>query len=160
MSIIQNRLWDGGQLATGSITTDKIAPSAVTGAKLSTAQRNKFFSYQVEDLAAGVDISAREIWQTVPFGATSDITRVEFHFEEATTGIDGSNSVLIRVSGPAGAVADTTLSGNVAAGATLVPTLTNQTGFAPGSNITLTVTQGTTANVGLLSVFIYYDQAD
>lgn len=159
MALIDVRLVSGSDVADMTISAADITDGTVTGAKLTTTARTKLFSYQIEDLAAGVDIAGREIWQ-LPQGGVTTINRVEIHFEEATVGVDGANTLTIAITGPGGAIATTgALTANQTAGTTNVPSLTNNTGLAVAGNITLDVTQGATADAGLVSVFVYYEQA-
>ena len=128
------------------------------GESLTPDAQRKLFTYQVEDLAAGVDIAARDIWQAPPGGVTN-ITRVEILFEQATVGVDGANTLQIVVARAAGAIADSgALAADQVAGTFLTPALANNTGIVAADDITVAVTQGAAANAGLVSIIIYYEQ--
>jgi len=142
-----------------NVTTAKIADANVTGAKQSVTAQTKVFTYQIEDLAAGADIASRQIWQT-PQGGVCDIVRVEFHFSDATVGVDGANTLQIVLDVAGAAVADTgALTANQAADTVNAPVLANNTGIAVGSAVDISITQGAAADAGLIQVIVYYTQA-
>lgn len=156
---IANLAVTAGKLAANAVETAKILDANVTGAKLSAPARAKVFTYQVENLAAGVDIANRQIWQ-LPQGGTSDITRIEFLFTDATAGVDGANTLQLTVAVAGTTVADTTaLTSDQAADTVNAPTLANNTGLAAGAAVDFNITQGATADAGLIQVVIYYVQA-
>lgn len=112
--------------------------------------------YQVEDLGAGVDFTARIIWSP---SVASYITAIKVLFYAATASVDVSNTFVVTVANATSAVTigtltkTTTSTANTAASLTL--TAANQD-VAASDVITLAVTQGATANAGTFGIQIEY----
>ena len=106
-------------------------------------------SYQVEDLAAGVDIANRPIF-VVPAGYTFDITAAQIIMQGASAGIDDDNlaAVSIELGGVAIAAVEYDTAGQPAASGAAGSLGTITEGLlAAGDVLQLSVTQGVAADL-------------
>ena len=106
-------------------------------------------SYQVEDLAAGVDIASRPIF-IVPVGYTFDITAAQIIMQGASAGIDDDNlaAVSIELGGVAIAAVEYDTAGQPAASGAAGSLGTITEGLlAAGDVLQLSVTQGVAADL-------------
>jgi len=156
-----NTLTDGSNadnLHVHSIGTSWLEDDAVTGAKLNDAQAENLVLVEVEDLAAGGDISARPVFVS-PRGAM--LISAGILTKGAPAGVDDSNTAVIALKDDA---ANTIVSKTYNTG-TQPPTNdyadlgtlseTHKT-LAATEHVTLTVTCGTTADLPAFSIVLRY----
>lgn len=116
----------------------------------------QMLTYQVEDLSAGSDFTARIIWSP---SVACYITAIKVLWYAATVGVDGSNTLVIDVANATQSVTIGTLSRTATNTANTASSLTlteaNQD-VAASDVVTLAVTQGATANAGTFGIQIEY----
>lgn len=119
-------------------------------------------SYEHEELAAGVDISARPIYQAI--GAET-VTSVKYIPRGNSAGIDGSNTLVLTLRNiTEGAdVATVTVSTDLVGGTPVTVTITAANADIAASDVLgITVTQGATADVtlGIFQVLLQRQTVD
>lgn len=113
-------------------------------------------SYEVEDLGVGADIAAgnpRDIFVN-PLGQLTCI-QANVCFTDATTGVDGSNTLVIDVFRSGGLDVSLTRTTNAGASDIAAMTITTAT-LAAGGVVSLAVTQGATADAGRFRVELIF----
>ena len=93
-SFLQDSAVTAAKLAASAVETAKLAAGAVTQEKLNAAQAEHLAIIRVEDLAAGVDISHREIF-VHPRAVT--LVSIGILTEGAPAGVDDDNTVGVAV---------------------------------------------------------------
>ncbi len=126
---------------------------------LTQVVKPRILPYQIEDLAAGVDIAARVIHRGEP-GRDTVIRSGRLIFEVATVGVDGGNTLQIIAATPGGTVLDSTvLAANQAAGTVLLLTFTAANALLTSAqNLTLSVTQGANADAGRMILEVSFEK--
>ena len=112
---------------------------------------------ELPDLAAGVDIAAEVVYEA---DQNIAIRGARWIFREGTVGVDGANTLQFTASSPSGIFSDTgVLVANEPAARVLNPALTGANiGLNPGQNITISITQGATANIGRMALEITFEE--
>jgi hypothetical protein len=161
---IKNVNVTAAKLATDAVETAKIKDVNVTLPKLAVTAKTQVFTYQIEDLGAGVDITARPILY-VPTGLQYTIIESSFIPQGTGAGIDDSNNCLIGIANGTNAIATVsfdTAPGYPASGA--VTSLGALDGtykvLAAGEKLTVTVTNGATANPPAMLLQVTFTVAD
>ena len=152
------------KLASDAVETAKILNANVTPAKLSTAAGARVLTYQVEDLAAGGDITARPIF-VAPSGVDVTIVSASIIPQGAPAGIDDSNTCVIALSDGTNAIASATFDTDPAFPAVGVTTSLGALDatykvLGAGEKLYVAVTNGTTANPPAFMLEIVYTVAD
>ena len=124
----------------------------VTGAHQVAASSTRSMTAEIENLAANADIGTRAFFR-VPFACT--VTGAHLvNKETASTGVDGTNTLVALLANATGAatIATLTQTTNLSANtATSLGTLTN-TAIAAGDLLTIAITNGTNADPGPMVV--------
>ena len=152
------------KLATDAVTTIKITDANVTPAKLSTAAKTQILAYQVEDLAAGVDIANRAIFEA-PAGIDVTLVSAKIIPQGNAAGIDDSNKCTIALTDGTNTIVtvdyDTSPAFPAAAAATSLGALSaTYKALAAGEKLYLSVTNGATANPPGFMLQVVYTIAD
>jgi hypothetical protein len=153
-----------GKLATDAVETAKIKAANVTLVKLATTAKTHILTYQVEDLAAGVDIADRVILEA-PTGIDVTLVSANIIPQGNDAGIDDSNKCVIKLSDGTNTIVEATYDADPtfpdAAASTSLGTLDGDyTGLAAGEKLYLSVTNGTTANPPGFMLQVVYTIAD
>lgn len=152
------------KLATNAVETAKIKDANVTLAKLAPTAKTQIISYQVEDLAAGVDIANRVIFEA-PAGIDATLVSAKIIPQGNAAGIDDSNTCVIKLSDGTNTIVEATYDTDpafpAAGAATSLGTLdTDYTGLAQGEKLYLSVTNGTTSNPPAFMLQVVYTIVD
>lgn len=143
-------------IADVAVTTTAAELNVLDGVSVTTAQLNAAAlfvdHYQVEDLDAGGDITARPVF-AVPTGHTITLTSIDIIPQGDDAGIDASNTSVVTVSNGANAIVAKTYdgtTGKVFPDAGVVGNLGSLSAthkvLAAGAVVKLTIANGTTAN--------------
>lgn len=133
-------------------------------AKIAATAKTHILSYQIEDLAANADITARCIFET-PAGLDATITSAYIIPQGSSAGIDGSNSCLVKLTDGTNDIVTTTFDDDPAFPAVNTstslgtPDVTYKV-LSAGEKLYLTVTNGTTANPPAIMLYVTYTVAD
>lgn len=102
----------------------------------------------VENLSAGADIADRVVWVTpCKVRIVSAIM-----YGPASSGVDGSNTLVVAVKVGSTTLFTVTRTGNLSADTQYALTESNVTEIAAGTSVLLSVTQGAAADIAGLSV--------
>jgi hypothetical protein len=153
------------KLATDAVETAKILNANVTPAKLSTAAATRVYTYQIEDLAAGGDITDRVIF-FAPTGINVTLASAKIVPQGSAAGIDAGNTCVIALKDDAGntIVTKTYNDGTPLPSSGAIGDLGSLDGtykaLSAGEKLTLSVTNGATANPPAVLLEVTYLVAD
>jgi hypothetical protein len=152
------------KLATDAVETAKIKDANVTPAKLSAAAGARIFSYQVEDLAAGGDITGRCIF-AAPAGIDVTVEKVYIIPQGTAAGIDDGNTCLVNLADGTNTLVAATYKTDPAFPADAAVTELGEVHavhgiLSAGEKLYLTVANGTTANPPAFMLEVVYTVAD
>lgn len=135
-------------IAAGAIGTSEAADGTLAPVDMTAAANTRTFKTEIENLAAGADISTRAFFRVPQACVVTSAYLV--NKETASTGVDGSNTLVVllaNATGPATIATLTKTSDVTANSATSLGSLTN-TSLAAGDIVTVAVTDGATADPG------------
>lgn len=152
------------KLAANAVETAKIKDVNVTLAKLAVSAKTQIISYQVEDLAAGVDIANRVIFST-PTGIDVTLVSASIIPQGDDAGIDDTNTCVIKLSDGTNTIVEKTYNTgtafpNAGAEGSLGTLAADYKGLAQGEKLYLSVTNGTLANPPAFMLQVVYTIAD
>lgn len=144
-----------------AVTTAKIALLAITKIVLNVGQTKRHDMWQIEDLAAGADIAERAEWVAPSEGCA--VTKVGLlQRGTATVGVDGANPLTIDIKNKTAGntIKSEVFTSNLAADSFSVFTGIANTTLSGNDVISLTVTQGATADADIMAIYFEYTQTD
>ena len=153
------------KLATNAVETAKILDANVTLAKLAPTAKTHILSYQVEDLAAGVDITDRVIFY-VPTDIDATLVSATIISQGTAQGIaDASNTCVIKLTDGAHDIVEKTYNTDTAfpadgAEQLLGALADDYVKLEQGEKLYLSVTNGTLANPPAFMLQVVYTVAD
>jgi len=152
------------KVANDAIETAKIKNANVTLAKVATTAKTHIFTYQIEDLGAGVDISDRVIF-FAPAGIDVTLVSASIIPLGTSAGIDDSNNCLVGLTDGTNSIVATAWDSSPA-----FPSVgtVNSLGtvdatykvLSAGEKLVLNVTNGATANPPAMMLQVVYTVAD
>ena len=148
------------KLATNAVETAKIKAKNVTLAKLADTARTNILTYQVEDLAAGDDITNRVIFE-VPEGLAIKVLTAKIIPHGSAAGIDDSNTCVVKLSDGTNTLVEATYKQdpafpNAADATSLGAIDADHDDLAAGGKLYLSVTNGNTANPPAFMLIVTY----
>lgn len=150
-----------GSFLADAATRALFADGIFTLAKLADTAKTRILMYQIENLSAGADISARTIF-AAPTGLDVTLTSVDIIPQDSSAGIDDSNTCVIDIADGAGnsIVSKTYNTSTPLPGAGIVGNLgaLNATYkvLSAGEKLTFAVTNGSTANPPAMMLQVTY----
>lgn len=163
-SKILNANVTAAKLATDAVETAKIKNANVTPVKLSPAAAARVLCYQIEDLAAGGDITARPIF-VAPAGVDVTLVSASIIPQGSSAGIDDSNTCVVALTDGTNTIVtitydtDPAFPASAAAGDLGALSETYKV-LSAGEKLYLVVTNGTTANPPAMMLEVVYTVAD
>lgn len=161
---IANLAVDATKIASDAVTTAKILDANVTSAKVSTAVKTHTINYVIEDLGAGVDITNRAIF-FAPTGTIITVVDASMIPLGAGAGIDDANNCIVGIGNGVDSIAYVaydTAPGYPAEGvvSSLGALDVAKKVLTAGQKLTVTVTNGATANPPSMMLQVSYTIAE
>jgi len=161
VSVDANRAVTTNHIRDVAITTPKVADDAITKDKLNNGQFKRLYTARIENLGAGVDIADRAEFLTPSEGATmAKIGVIAQGASSAGVGAGDPITIVIKNATQANTIVTKIFTSNLVADAFNNLGVLSNTGLSGNDVITVSVTQGASADAPILLITFEYEQTD